>query len=937
MPRVSRKLASPSAFVVHPTMSGLQAFHNRAPHLTGLVIIGLTLTLASYAQETDEEPSRELDKIVVTGYHIKRFGSDGPAPVVVFDQQNFDAAGVNTLSEFARYLPYNAPNSNRTFGNITGTSNFNLRGLGQDETLTLVNGRRVAPFAFAAGGGPENSGGTELFVDINAIPLAAIERIEILKDGASALYGSEAVAGVVNIILRKHYDGLEFDAAYLSTTEGDHDEATVSITGGWNSSDTSLVGTLSYFDRSPLHDRERPYLADLDFSARGGRAPGSPYSSPPTIFFTPSQSTFDPACPEEDLVAERHLFPTGEQCAFNFLQFTDHIVDSERVGGSFLAGHELGEAIALYGELLASRNEYKAEIAPTVLAPSPSVPFFFVPSYHPHNPFEQDIAILYRALDAGQRTSETESTSWRAVVGIEVATAGWDWDASVSWSRNEVDLLQRNYIRGPEFQNALCGLDGTGDFENDFQAAACGGLGGADAQTFYNPFGLNPVNPPELIEAVTTNTRSGAESGEWSADFLASTDFGLLPGGPIGMAFGAQYRQLELDEQFDPRRFTGEIVGLPPATEIHADRSVWAVFGEAGLPLAETVELQVAARYDHYDDFGGTTNPKIAALWKPRHWLAVRATYGTSFRAPAFRELFDPELLTVGFSYEDPLRCPVTGSNADCNGGIFFIESRGNPDLEPEEGESLLLGFEWTPATPQGLIVGIDFWRLNHEDRIIQASPQFIIENFPGNSDFITRAPPSEDDIVLGIPGPIERAFTPYFNADEIETEGFDVELQYPWSTDAGDDWNLGISYTHTSEYRFVEALAVESGTNFAGKFFGAPLPRDRANLTLDWSRGNHGAAAIVHYVGDFESNVNLIEGGFTDTGIPFIVDDWYTLDLQYRYSFEGLGGAELRLGCQNCTDEDPPLFNSLAVADSRLHDKRGAVVYLRWTQPFGK
>ena len=261
--------------------------------------------------DDDEEPGSTAeevaDEVIVTGSRVRRSNLDSPSPVLVFDASDLVDNGITTMGEFARYLPQNADNfSDSSSGNtrLKGAAAFNLRGIGLDGTLTLINGRRIAPFG--------SSGDTEPFVDINAIPVAAIERIEVLKDGASAIYGSEAVAGVVNIILKKSMDGFVADAGYLTTTEGDGDEQDASVAGGWSNENTRVLGTLSWFNRELIWSRDREWSSDADLREVGGANQRSFFSSPPTVNLLQSGAVrADPACPEDGPINSRDRRPAA--------------------------------------------------------------------------------------------------------------------------------------------------------------------------------------------------------------------------------------------------------------------------------------------------------------------------------------------------------------------------------------------------------------------------------------------------------------------------------------------------------------------------------------------------------------------------------------------------------------------------------------------------
>jgi len=873
-------------------------------------------------EERDSTVEKVTDEVIVTGSRVRRSNLDSPSPVVVFDAADLVDNGITTMGEFARYLPQNADNfSDSSSGNtnLKGAAAFNLRGIGLDGTLTLINGRRIAPFGA--------SGDTEPFVDINAIPVAAIERIEVLKDGASAIYGSEAVAGVVNIILKKSMEGFVAEAGYLTATEGDGAEQDASVAGGWANESTQVLGTLSWFNRELIWSRDRGWSSDIDLREVGGINKRSPFSSPPTMDLLQSGlRRADPACPEDGPLNNRVRRPArgggggySESCLFNYAAFTTLQQPSERWSTTASMDHEFSSGLTTFAELIYNRSETSSILAPTPLL------FYFVPAYHPNNPVGENLRIRYRMLDAGDRGFKGTTTTWRAVAGLRGWLGEWEWEGALNRSESESEDSRVNGVLKAEFQDALLGF------------------GGPDGDQFYNPFRLNPSNPQEVIDQILiSGTRTILTNTETAADFQVSGKFGQLPGGAVGAAFGLQWRNQELDQYADEEELSGVIDGGGGILPLIDDRRINSVFAEVVLPLLPSLEAQLAVRYDDYSDFGSTTNPKLGLGWRPMDEILLRATWGTSFRPPTFRELFDPVYEYIGFVFEDPWRCPVTQSFEDCEGQEVNALNVGNPELQPDEGETRLLGVAWEPRWAPGLAFAVDLWAIEHQNRVLFIGDGFsgvfdffLRESPPDSNPYVIRAPPSSEDIALGIPGPITGIVATYVNAGQVTTRGIDVEAKYGWSTGQAGDFNLGLNYTYLEEYSIgISDSGAELNEDWAGAYGerGA-LPHNRGNLTFHWERNLHALTALYHYVGSYESPLNLSINNI-ETDRPFNVDAYTQFDLQYSYTFERLRGATLRLGCQNCTDEDPPVYNYTVNAEA-FHEGRGALVYMRWTQPF--
>ncbi len=882
-----------------------------------LVLVLLAVPDISYSQEDDSDQDEEelVEVVTVTGSRVRRSNLDSPSPVVVFDSSQLEDLGITTLGEFSRYLPQNANlESDSRLGGppYRGSAAFNLRGIGLDGTLTLVNGRRVAPFA--------SSGDSQPFVDINAIPVAAIDRIEVLTDGASAIYGSEAVAGVVNIILLQKIEGVTAEGGYLTTTRGDGEEWDASVAGGWANASTSLTGTLSWFDRGRIWSRDRDWSNSVDLSDQGGYSIGSSFSSPPTATLLESGVRLaDPECPESGSpYVEKVVIVPGafEQCSFNYAWFTTLQQPSTRLGLTGALFHEFSGGTTFFAELLANRSNTNS-----VLAPSP-LPFFFVPADHPNNPFGEDLSLRYRILDIGNRGFRTKAKTWRLVTGFSGDWGDWEWEAAFNASRAESDDSRINGVLAAEFQDALLGM------------------GGPNGDQYYNPFGLGTQNPQEVIDQFSiSGTHSTVTSKEQTADFQVSGDFGELSGGPVGAAFGGQYRHQFIDQYADPEELSGVISGGSGFDPIGASRDIYSLFAEFVVPVLPSLEAQLAIRWDHYSDFGSTTNPKIGLGWRPRQDVLFRATWGTSFRPPTFRELFNPYTSVIDFTGNDPWRCPVTGDFFDCRGREAPAEFQGNPDLQPDEGETWLFGVAWEPAAVPGLSVSVDYWSIKHSNRIISTYDAYfdLIEALPPDSNpFVLRAPPTPEDIELGIPGIIIGFSDTYINADKVTTDGIDFNFKYQWNTARAGEFSAGITYTYLNSFKtglsYEEAVvAVDLAGGFNG--FTSALPKNRGNLQLGWSKGAQTASLLLNYAGSYQSPLNLVVDN-EETDTPFKVDDYWQLDLQYSYTFASLKGGQLRIGCINCLDAYPPAYNYDVTSES-FHEGRGAMVYVRWTQPF--
>jgi iron complex outermembrane receptor protein len=867
------------------------------------------LSICALAQvNPDSDPAEDaqakvLAPITVTGYHIKRIDTEGPAPLLVFEREDFERAGINTLEEFARYLPINLPEEIRQYGAI-GATGFDLRGIGIDTTLTLVNGYRIAPFAQLA----ENA------VDINSIPVSAIERIEILKDGASAIYGADAIAGVVNIILRENFNGMEASAGYGVSQEGDGREILADFIAGRDSGRGNILFSLSWYDREPQAMSDRDWSDSTDYSSIGGPDWGAVLGSPPTLYrYDTELFEADPECGTDPSVSSVGDSPNGPRygtaCKYNYPSSTELLWGIERVGLSLSGRYEIKPNLSFFGDLLYSEVEGETHRAPSPIGGSSVIETWyhlpFVSANHPDNPFGTDGELLTRPLDTGNRIHINNSRAYRTILGVEGIWGAWDWRFSGLASKNRVEKEFQNMVSNTGFQLALLGL------------------GGPNENLWYNPFGYEPHNDQPIIDWLRTTARLKDTSGEYSADLLFNRLFGSLPGGQVGVAIGFQYREQELEQWADEQLMSGDLV--PRHDPVSADRDITSAFVEFNLPLLDSLEAQLALRYENYSDFGSTTNPKLALRWQPLFSLMFRVSYSTSFKPPSFYELYAPPAQDWQW-YFDTVRCEYIDSPDDCWIQAPLVDS-GNQDLDAEKGKSWFAGMVWEPGFLPGLELQLDFWKFSHEDRIEWLRGQWVLDR---GGDFGIFREPTEPD---GTPGRIILVKETFVNTDELLTEGFDTTLRYSWQTDNMGDFRASLMHTYIDKWVITDSVHLNiQGKNFAGTYgWTTALPRNRANVNFSWDRWPHGAAANIHYIGHYENSSNLWVDG-VETEKPMIIPDHTTLDLQYSYNFEKLRNATLRLGCNNVADEDPPL--TYDPINQPFHDARGRFFYIRWQQP---
>jgi outer membrane receptor protein involved in Fe transport len=857
------------------------------------ILGGLALALPLGATPAlAQNTASSLDDIVVTGSRIAR-GSDfeSPSPVLTLDRESIEKTGYPNLQQLLEKLPANGAGAFSTRGNnqdstANGAASISLRGLGADATLVLVNGRRVAISAFA-----ENI--TTSFVDINSIPVAAIERIEVLKDGSSAIYGSDAVAGVVNIVLRKDFEGLELSANYGQTTDGPYDEQNYSAIWGLGGETGNFTVIADYFRNSTLANVDRGSFGTANQTARGGQDFRSSRGYPGRFVVTrPSGTTTlrDPACPAGSIA--------GQTCLYDFGIWNLLIPEAERTGVLMLGHQRLGDTtVEAFTEIQFQHNRSVAQGAPTPLDESAGLT---VPANFPGQPFAGATAIgvgRYRTVDAGPRQWNIQTDNLRGVFGLRGTVADWQWEVSAQKARSESEQT---------------GDRGQGWVRTDYLQQ--------EIDAFrYNPFGATG-NPQSVIDAISTSLVRRGESRMTGFEASVTGNLFEFAGRTIKMAAGAEYRDESISDVPDEQFQRGLIFGTE-AVSAAAERDIWAAYLELSVPVLEQLELSLAARYDDYSDFGSTTNPKIAVRWAPIDTLAFRASWGTGFRAPSLAQI------GLGPSQESQFFVDTFGCQDNplyCTPLDYTLIFAGNPELEPEESESLNVGVAFKPS--DRIELTLDWWDITQENKIDEVPFGFLYRESCNvqASTVCLRSPPLTGDTL----GALQSLNTSFVNIGEQNASG--VDLGAYWAGDlVGGTVTLGLNYSRMLNFERVELN--EAGTGFVTRSLEGEYeyPEDRATLTADFGTELWGIYALLSYTGSFQDTPDADFDGVLDfdTVDTRDVGSWTTLNLQFR--FTGIPNTQLLFGVDNVFDEDPPFAIGDGDADlygyaQNVHNPRG-------------
>lgn len=857
--------------------------------------------LATAAVAQAQEPSR-VDDVVVTGSRIA--GGERIAPVETVARETIAAAGIADAVQLVRLVTANSGSEAQVDQlnqpQSSGTAQFNLRNLGLGSTLVLVDGQRWTNSAVVA---TDGSG----FVDINSlVPMIALQRVEVVKDGASAVYGSDAVAGVVNFITRRGVERPEVSAKY-AVADGS-EESVIEALGGVRllGGDLTLAG--SHFHRSALGSDER----DFTQAERYGRAAWTAVTSygQPGSYFRPSRNGFspDPACGDPAFGSAYLNTPTDSFCRLDYSDFFDLAPEETRTQLFADYRRSVGDmTLSLQGAW---------SVTNTIARQSPSLPILArsltVPASHPDNPFGEAVLFRGRLLgaEAGASHAEFDYRTWRLAAGLDGRFGnGWTWNLSATSSRQHVAYDKPDTI-GSALQNALNGLGGAG-------CNPATGTPGVGACQYFNPFGnaylgTGTANSAGLIDSLIGSTGLRGAATLTTADASTSGEALAWAGGSVDVAVGAQYRRSGFRHDWSDLVNRGDLLTAGVSPDFEGDQEALAAFAEGRLHLGDRIEAQLAGRYESYDGNEGRFSPKAAIRWDVTDALALRASWGQGFRAPSV-------YAQSGAQASQP--------SVFDRGAFVFVNTltSGRADLKPEKSESLNLGAVWTPI--DGLELGVDAWRFDYADQVVKESAQAVINQAAADTAAGRTGTEAQSRITRSASGALTFVQLYFINASSIETQGIDLSARYQrglWGGEA----TASATWTYVDAYdiRLDASAAKVSGVGSTNlNNIGRSLPRNRGEFALGWSDETNAVTALVHYTDGYAND----RSGITDASIA----SQTTVDLLYSRTI----GADLDLsvGVVNVADKAPPLAQFALGYDPVVADPRGRVVSIGLSKRF--
>lgn len=852
-----------------------------------------------------EALAQDAQRVEVTGTSIRRADAETASPVQIITKQDIEQAGKGTVAEYLQTLTSDGQGSvpftyGRGFSGAT-SAGVSLRGLGANATLVLINGRRTTSAVLA-------DDAQRTYVDLNQIPLEAVERIEVLKDGASAIYGSDAVAGVVNVILRKNFVGTTIKATYGVSQEGDGNEPRVAITHGGG--DLAKDGfnyllNVEFGKKDPIYYRDRIGRGPVGVSAIGqpkwgfdpnsgplnniGRAGGDGWINDPR-----SANAVDARSiignvrnPADDLYYSRgdaagggftRFFPAAQAFCLANANLPQNnptggcITDLRQALNQIQPEHETGNLFGRFTKSITADLEAFVEVgyysSKSFVAALPnafsggvfqlngtvlSQAAVALGADHPDNPYFGQVARLrYNGLETATGV-DSKSNATRVAGGLKGTLANWDFDTGVIYSEvkqtdtqlNAVNYRVKNALLNPTPANVAAATA----FSPAYAALPAG--------TFYRIGENAGLNSAAVYDALLDDKQRKGFSRQYGADFKVSSSLGKLDGGPIGVALGVEARHeannLPLYEGL------GDFAGLS-LTAYGGERDIFAAYGEVLLPVLKQLELSAALRYDDYSDAGRQTTPKVGVKWRPIQPIALRGTFSKGFRAPSSTENSAASLAAFGGAViDDNARCAALTAagtltqaqiDAACLGIAPTFIQRGNPDLKPEKSESTTLGLVWD-ITPKTSLTA-DLWQIKRKGLPVIEDPQSAID-----AGRLTRDPTVA--LAPGDPGAILSASVVFQNSDESLTRGIDLEVRHRMDLGAGmGRVTLGGTWTHLITQRVITSAGVTH--DYAGTHGDCNItncigsPKDRISLAATWDMNQWRLGANLNYRGSMSN-----------------------------------------------------------------------------------
>jgi iron complex outermembrane receptor protein len=871
-----------------------------------------------------QAPDAPIQRVEITGSAIKRIDAETAVPVTVVKMADLKKEGITTVEQVLANLSVSqsSTGTSQVVGSVTGGASFaDLRGIGANKTLILLNGRRLANNAFDSSA-----------PDLNMIPFAALERVEVLRDGASSLYGSDAVGGVINFITKKDWQGGTVTVGADSPRKDGGTSRNANIGYGFGDLEQDRFNIFAMVDhqgQNPIGGTQRDYNRRYAGGLSASTSPANYYQA------DASGNPAGPGC-----TSAPNLVPgSNGACQMTTSAFVDYVPKSERTTGLIRGTFKLTDNHELGVEYLTTQSKVQSAIAPVPYGglyinrnrpdgtPNPYFPGNgTVPNSIPLDPNFMDtggsitdgvqpgfVHARWRDLPNGSRADENINRQERLVVNLKGVVAGWDYETALSYNKNKVKQNLNGYSDGGIISKGV--LDGVINVFGDQSAAGTALLNSAALSG-------NIMNAQGISKGA--DIKLSREVGDW-----------LNTGHQAGLAIGAQYEHQQFRSAANTE-FAEKVIastGIDPLTLNEGKRSVSAFYSELNVPVLKNLDLTAAFRYDKYSDFGHTTNPKFSFVYRPLNSLLMRGSYSKGFRAPSLYEINAANSYTnAANTMDDPINCPggnpIPGKSAAANcGQQFQVLNGGNQNLNPERSKTGTVGLVWEPVN--NVTLSADYWSIRLTQQIGNLQDNDVL------SDPVTFAPyykrnPAGDLAVDGsqCPNPITCGYLDLRtqNLGDMNTNGVDFAAAYKLRTTNYGLFNFSYNGTWVHKYEYQNFVGDTMRTRL-GEFSGDSVVfRWQNSANVNWSSGKFGAGLTAHY-----------KSGYIDQDPENHVSSYTTFD-GYG-SWEAIKGLTLTAGVRNLFDREPPLsYQTTAFQagyDPRYTDPTGRTLYVRATYNF--
>ena len=845
----------------------------------------VSVAMPAFAQDANDV---EVEEVVITGSKIKRTTNTESQYVVSITAADMKLTGEVSVADALRSSTLNSLGSFRESSGSSAQSNatFNLRGAGAARTAILINGRRTVGSPSLGGGGS---------VNLNLIPMSFVERIDIVADGASAVYGSDAVTGVVNVILKKGYDGVQLSGRYGDRSKDDGSEHGFNLLTGAQGDKGSITFGLEMDKRDAVFDKDRDFTkarySDLDgdgyitgYGETEGISfyatslinpnydPAIPYSEsdPSSWYVHPGNNCVDDGAFQGPMKADLVFGPdTGFYCGYAYANVSANRASMERINSFVSADYNVNDDVQVYVDAIISNNESFGRYAP------PAAPGTMLAA-NPKNPYGQDVSGYFRWTDIGTRDNVVNDSLIDVNLGVNAQlNDDISFEAYYTYSDYKSTSIGKYYLSYGGFaENVLYEV--------------------SDLDVYNANLKHTTLNDDRM------NMQKIAAGLQWNMFEMA--------GGTASTYFGVETFDVNYRADVDAQSEAG-LVGGSAGNSAQGSRSVNAVMAEAILPVTDYLEVDLAVRYDNYDDFGSEVSPRVGATFTMIDNLVVKASYGQGFRAPDLSDLYG----ATSFSAEnatDYYGCSLDGvAEADCPDRQFDTYIGSNPDLNAETSETMSFGLEYT--YDNNWVAKVNYVTLELQSAVEYVSAQYMLNvdrNTGGNN-------PQVDRNSLGAVTEIRAGYQNAVN--DVQRKSVDLALDGTL-LESDEYGTFGLRAEATKYLKF------ETETQFGSGLLGDAVdtlgfPEWRSSALVSWTMGNWGANISTSYIGESESGSGEVKW-----------DSWKEHNLNVSYNFNELG--EITLGANNLTNEDPLLDASGSMADEYQYPILGRVIYLDYT-----